>query len=419
MFDTERFPPVYQPTLTGDEKRQLEATILQLYEGDETGLSRALYYRADCDFDAFMSKKDTFRDRIFLLLKALSNIGQVVYLIQIILVERPAHPVLASLLDKWPNPPELDAPPVHSVGGAAAPPSLPQPPGSGSEPAAVGGGGDPWQVVLLPSRRPFLDRSDLRTSCRRVGLSDTTRILTVGGPSESGKSYTAQYLRGVESLSNGGPRPYVSKRIDLNRLHGVVATDETEDDRPLLEVDGLRLAQRLALALTDEALPSHAADSIGSEQAATWAADTAFSIVSRAKQDPPRWLILDGFDKTILSPHAQELVNSVLDEVDASGRSVRVALLGYTADVSWLSGVQPVTLDLADFSDGERLSEYVINFLLEVRTAAEAGERPPYTDEQLDADVLATLALIQPTAPDLHVLEAALTAVAERVLVGV
>jgi hypothetical protein len=131
-----------------------------------------------------------------------------------------------------------------------------------------------------------------------------------------------------------------------------------------------------------------------------------------------RWIIFDGFETAVLSSSATALINSLVDHVSTDA-SVRIALLGYTGNLSWCTSVlRHVVLEMAEFSDPSQLARHVINYLLEVRKVAEQRERRPFTDDQLDAAAREVLGRVDPAAPNLHDLEASLTEIAERVLAG-
>jgi hypothetical protein len=237
-------------------------------------------------------------------------------------------------------------------------------------------------------------------------------ILSVTGDPDTGKSYSSRYLVGVAKSLSDEQNAFVTREIALDSFNGVVATGAPAD------ISGLRLAQRLAQVITDQDLPKYVVSTVGSEQDIAWAADAADWILRNAKDKPLRWIVFDGFETTVLSPSAQALLNSLLAGV-ARDAKIRIALLGYPGDLSWVAAsVQPVTLDLVEFTDRVNLTDHVINYLLEVRRAAVERGRPAFTDEQFKEDVRRVLAGFDPGAPDLAVLDTALTAVAQRVLAG-
>lgn len=244
-----------------------------------------------------------------------------------------------------------------------------------------------------------------------MGLGSAKPILSVAGGPDTGKSYSADYLLGV-TKSLRGERPIVIKQILLDRLNGVVETGAPAD------IAGARLARRLSVAITDKPLPDYVERTVGSEQDTTWAADAVEWIMSNAVEAPLRWLVLDGFDATVLSPSAQALINSLIDAVKRDPK-VRIALLGYPGNLSWCSSsVRLVRLDLEEFADKEKLTGYVLEYLVEVRRKAAERARPSFTDAQLLNEARGVLEQVDPAAPDLTILEEALTSVAERVLVG-
>jgi hypothetical protein len=277
---------------------------------------------------------------------------------------------------------------------------------------APGESSDPWKMVLLDTDQPFLDRAAFREDCRLVGMARSKTILSVTGGPDTGKSYTSRYLAGVGKFLSADDCAFVTREIHLDRLNGIVEAGASAD------IDGLRLAQRVSLAITDEPLPGYIAGTVGSEQDNMWAADAALWIMSAPKDKPLRWVVFDGFETTVLSPSAQALINSLLGQVATDGK-IRIALLGYPGNLSWCTAaLRHVVLEMDEFSDPVKVTNHVINYLLEVRRAAEQRKRPPFTAEQLDADVRDVLRGVDPVAPDLHVLEASLTTIAERVLVG-
>lgn len=390
---TDRYQPAYD-TIRVDEMELLEKGILARFS--EFDLRKLLLF-AGWDWDNNI-EAGPLQARVLSLIVYLQHMGQLHWLVDMVDKERDGYEIFRTIRDRVtpPLPPR----------GQAAPATAP--------PAATAGNGapvDPWSVVLLDTNQPFLDRTGLRDDCRTVVISGRRPILSVTGGSDTGKSYTARYLAGVSKLVCGGDIAFVTKVVRLDRLNGVQETGAPAD------IDGLRLADRLALAITDEPLPDYVTQTVNSESETTWAADAAVAIMSRAQESPRRWLVLDGFDRTVLSPRAKALIDSFLAQVAAEGK-VRVAMLGYTGDLSWCEGgVLPVQLQLDEFNDLSKLSAHVIHYLLEVQETAARRNRPPYTKEQLVVDVQDVLRRYDPTAPDLGTLEASLTEVGERVLV--
>lgn len=392
----DRFTPVYD-NISVDEMAMLENGILRRFSESELG--RMLLFSASWDWTLQIAG-GAFEERVHGLVVHLNRYGQLQWLVHMVDEERPGFDAFRTIRDRVtpPLPPRGQAPP------APPPPSTPAA-GNGAETLD-----NPWSVVLLDTNQPFLDRRDLRDNCRTVVMSGRRPILSVAGGSDTGKSYTARYLAGVSKLACGGDSAFETKEVRLDRLNGVLEAGAPPD------IDGLRLAERLSLAITDEPLPAYVTQTVGSESETTWAADAALAIMSRARESPRRWIVLDGFDRTVLSPRAKALIDSLLAQVAAEGK-VRVAMLGYTGDLSWCEGVLPVQLQLDEFTDPNKLSTHVIDYLLEVQKTAGRRNRPPYTKEQLLVDVQDVLSRCNASTLDLGTLEATLTEVGERVLV--
>jgi hypothetical protein len=398
MLSEDQFPQAY-PEYLPTELESLQVAIEKRFT--DPMLSRLLLFEGGWDWDVQIADGG-FGDRVFALLGYLEHVGQLHWLIHLLDKKMKGYETFRSLRDKLtpPLPPRSNAAAL-----AAMPAAIPTTPPAADAEAA-------WQMVLLDTDQPFLDRTEFRADCRLVGTAKTKRILSVTGGADTGKSYTARYLAGVGKFLPSDAEAFITKEIRLDRLNGVVEAGASAN------IDGLRLAQRLSLAITDEELPSSIAGVVGSEQETTWAADAVVSIMSKAKETPTRWIVFDGFEATVLSPCAQDLINSLIAQV-ATEQKVRIALLGYPGDVSWCESLHRVVLDKTEFTDAKKLSDHVFNYLLEVRTAAERRNRPPFTDQQLLTDVRDVLGGIDLSSPDLHALETALTGIAQRVLIGV
>lgn len=399
MLPTNEYPPAYDQLQRSD--------IEKLYKGilatfDDATLTEKLYFAG---FDNYENKfqANGFEARVLALVMYMERVGQLHWLLCLVLKNRVGYPDFVLLRSKW-------APPLPPAGGAPAPgPAAPAPVRPAG--AAPRSSADVWNLVLLDTGRPFLDRSALRAECRRVVMG-ARPILSVTGDPDTGKSYSSRYLMGVAKSLCEEQSAFLANEIALDSFNGVMATGAPAD------ISGLRLAQRLAQVITDQDLPKYVVRTVGSEQDVAWAADAADWILRNAKDKPLRWIVFDGFETVVLSPSAQALLNSLIAGV-ARGAKIRIALLGYPGDLSWCAAsVQPVTLDLIDFTDPDTLTEHVINYLLEVRRAAEERGRPPFTEEQLNEDVRRVLSGFDPRVPDLAVLDTALTAVAQRVLAG-
>lgn len=392
----DQFPPAYD-TIRLDEKASLEEGIVKRFT--ESELARMLYITAGWDWTHQIAA-GAFADRVHGLVVHLDRFGQLHWLVHMVDEAREGYDVFRTIRDRItpPLPPRRQVP-------AATPTSATTGGGTGGNAPA-----NPWSVVLLHTNQPFLDRTGLRDDCRTVVMSGRRPILSVTGGSDTGKSYTARYLAGVSKLVCDDIA-FVTKELRLDRLNGVLETGARAD------IDGLRLAERLSQAITDEPLPAYVTQTIDSETETTWAADAALAIMSKVQESPRRLIVLDGFDRTVLSPRAKALIDSLLAQVAAEGK-VRVAMLGYTGDLSWCEGgVLSVQLQLDEFTDQSKLSAHVIHYLLEVQETAAHRNRPPYTREQMLRDVQDVLRGYDLSAPDLGTLEASLTEVGERVLV--
>jgi hypothetical protein len=395
MFPEANHPPCYDLFQPGD-RQLLEIGITKRFSAVQLTV---LLTHAGWNWDDQIAD-GAFKERVFALVDYLDRVGQLHYLVDLVDDARKNFATFATLRDRA-TPPL----PPRSNGGAA-PVAAPAPA------AAPAAGVDPWRTVLLDTDQPFLDRTTFRTDCRLVAMAGSKPILSITGEPDTGKSYSVRYLASVSKFFRGGAGEFLTKEVRLDRLNGVVETGASP------EVGGLRLAQRLARDIVGEGLPDYIVNTVGSEQDAAWAADAASWMISTATACPLRWIILDGFETTVLSSSAQALINSLLAAVAMDGK-VRIALIGYPGNLAWCaSKLRHVELDLAEFADPRQLTQHVINYLLDVREAAVERRRPPFSDQELHADVHDVLSRFDPASPDLSALEASLTEIAERVLVG-
>src|SRR5262249_23592762 len=138
--------------------------IEKLYKGilatfDDATLTEELYFAGFDDYENRFQASE-FKRRLFALIRYLEQVGQLHWLLCLVLKKRAGYPDFVLLRS-------TRTPPLPPAGGAPAPgPAAPAPGRPGG--AAPRSSADVWNLVLLDTGRPFLDRSALRAECQRV-----------------------------------------------------------------------------------------------------------------------------------------------------------------------------------------------------------------------------------------------------------
>lgn len=182
---------------------------------------------------------------------------------------------------------------------------------------------DPVEEVFLPSRRPFVNRKQLRGHARDLFSPGGERILVVRGKERCGKSWTEHLLRYIAS----------AKGLDVHRV--VVSEAPTLES---LAADVLR-----ALSI-DAKLPPPGVESPDRE-----AIVLATTIAAAVKSSPRDCvLILDQFPALPLPAGVEKLIAGLARITD--DRKLHLVLIGYPVELPEdLSGVALVE-DVAPFT---------------------------------------------------------------------
>ncbi|MDA0161312.1 hypothetical protein OM076_13625 [Solirubrobacter ginsenosidimutans] len=178
---------------------------------------------------------------------------------------------------------------------------------------------DPFACQWLDFGMPFLDRVSLRTSIQSVASTGGRNVLVVNGKTQSGKSYTAEFIdyisRQLEDAAviPGLPRFGVA-RVRLEKGYGPTYT-------------AIRLARDVAARMQSSAEPPP-----GEPGDLHWVEDLAsFVLTTAAQSKRVWWWVFDGFADPDLDPSSRRLIEKLADRVSAGSEANvgRVALLDY------------------------------------------------------------------------------------------
>jgi hypothetical protein len=192
-------------------------------------------------------------------------------------------------------------------------------------PAPAAAGIDPYLVCLLGSggRRPFLDRTELRTHLRELARENGPRVLIITGPAQSGKSYSWYLIDHVKRVGAFSPI-----RVDLSSSAWSGPAAGPAD------VMG-EVAYKLGWA-------PPVADPTAQED--TQARTLRNWFLGRVRTETAGyWLIFDGLDASTMTNAALRLVESLAIAAErGEAGELRVVLIAYSGSLP--QDVDPYTL---------------------------------------------------------------------------
>jgi hypothetical protein len=168
--------------------------------------------------------------------------------------------------------------------------------------------GDPYEEIVLPSGRLFLDRKGFRQSLHELASSTGARVLMVVGPQGSGKSHSRLLLTHLAEA--------------LGTLRAVLL-----DLDPLVTPDPGTAAHELLFLLNGEPTTLPARETAGSPT--RWTNSLAARVeVEIQRAGRPTWLVFDGLDRPGLAGDLLDLVVHLALWADSSSGLLRVVMLG-------------------------------------------------------------------------------------------
>jgi hypothetical protein len=182
-------------------------------------------------------------------------------------------------------------------------------------PIAPPPGVDHFTVVRLTGANVMVDRKALRASIRSIHAPLGKRILVVTGPRKSGKSHTLQYIAYLREVLDNFRFVFV----DLEAYPRCVGAPRV--------IEPIDIARTLVSKLgCDMKIPEPPSDM----QWANWILEFCDAFEPYALDDPHRrWIVIDAFNKVVLSQHSADLVQQLAARIGQSLGRYRLVLLGY------------------------------------------------------------------------------------------
>ena len=172
---------------------------------------------------------------------------------------------------------------------------------------------DPFQVALLPGRRPLIDRRDLRTTLKDF-LDYNLPVFVVRGESRTGKTYSLQLILHVTAAMR-----------DVLVVHVDFSQAATGDSAAALVA---KLRSRLGL--------SQPGDSDGDSTRTRSALDQVDQLVGtyRFSDQMRRIIVIDGLNRTGLQADVNQLAAMLITEViNRQLPRTQLVLTGYAGEV--------------------------------------------------------------------------------------
>jgi hypothetical protein len=178
---------------------------------------------------------------------------------------------------------------------------------------------DPWNVSLLITETPFLDRKTVRTKLSKLNSATGSLkpILVVTGTTKSGKSWTRLFIEHLH-LSNAARFEYTIVRFLADQ--GLTCSPEALA-RDILVGFGIRI---------DTLSPSFFNSTTNQE---LWPAELAAKVLAEARKDGTcRWIVLDGYAGTTLREDTARFIKGLAERMTQGStyaESFRLVLLGF------------------------------------------------------------------------------------------
>lgn len=271
---------------------------------------------------------------------------------------------------------------------------------------------DPFETFLLHGLRAFVDRPDLRRFLRKLNQPYEDRILLVTGKHCMGKTYTKELIYYLEDrLAQTEGKSFRTLWVDLSQdkeeltdgePKPVTAFEIAEDI--VDQIPGLEMTTKLEKMYKEERHPRWG------RRFCTWLTGEL------AKSDTTYWLLVDGFDFSVIEEGARELIEALAERVANNLRTFRLVLLGYEEGLPHL-GDRYFPEEIDDITETERCKQAILPFLLHLHMSKGDTADEEALLKKVTAEVKNILSVIDPDDPSrLKHLGAALTDKARSML---
>lgn len=168
-----------------------------------------------------------------------------------------------------------------------------------------------FYTCFIHGNRAFVNRKKLREILHDLD-EEQCKVLVVNGPKASGISYSLQLISYIAKEK----RSYKVVRIDLKQD---ALTDYTPRDL------ALSIARQMKLQL--DGFPERDPHA----QASKWVQELRDWIIGEVNcLEEPWWLVIDGFQQTVLPDETIDLIKYLVDWVDKTMPLLSIVLLGYS-----------------------------------------------------------------------------------------
>jgi hypothetical protein len=177
---------------------------------------------------------------------------------------------------------------------------------------------NPFDGRLLPQRRPFLDRNQIRSSLADLASKDGARVLIVDGPSGSGRSHIWFLI--THGCVRLGLAPNSAVRIQPSQ---VAVGGHAWGPLDLMK----EVAQRFEWK--EPEFDPQAQPDTHVRMLALWFKTNA------AKIDRPRWLVIDDVSSLYMTESGQRMAAEIANAAATSeAGELRIVLLGYNGELA-------------------------------------------------------------------------------------
>jgi hypothetical protein len=171
-------------------------------------------------------------------------------------------------------------------------------------------------TILLLGHQPFMNRDDVRTAVRALTSPNDIRVLVAYGGPETGKSYLYEYLNFLNASG------WLAMELAIAEVGKHVTADV--DLGSLAEI----LASQFGVGTLPPALRAGETPETWARRVALWFRNQlrpAFGAIP----GPPKWIVLDGFDRAGVTPATRDFILGLADWVCRDLHSCRMVVLGW------------------------------------------------------------------------------------------
>ncbi len=271
---------------------------------------------------------------------------------------------------------------------------------------------DPFDAYLLHGRRAFVHRPNLRLHLRSLNKPLEDRILVVTGDRCSGKTYTKELVYYLEErLAGSEGESFKSLWVDLSHDEEDLAGEEPAP------ITALEIAEQIVGQISDVELSEKLERKFKEERDPRWGWGFCKWLTGElADSNTVYWLLLDGFEESVLEEGARELIEALAAHVANNLRSLRLLLLGYDGGLQHV-GDRSFWDEIEDFTETERSKKAILPFLYHLHLLKGEARDEDELLEKITNDVKEILGGIDPEDPErLRALGTALSTKAREML---